>query len=49
MGYQWDQGRNQKLPWHKFKWTHYNPKSMGHSKLTAKGTGKGTTNKAQHE
>lgn len=31
MGQQWNQGRNQKLPWDKWKWTH-NSKSVGHSK-----------------
>ena len=31
MGYQWALGRNQKLPGNTWKWTHDNPKSMGHS------------------
>ena len=29
MGQQQDQGRNQKIPWHKWKWE-YNPKSVAH-------------------
>ena len=28
MGQQWDQGRNQKIPWNKWKWGHNNPKSV---------------------
>ena len=31
MGQQWDQGRNQKIPWNKCKWDHNNSKSLGHS------------------
>ena len=30
MGQQWDQGRNQKIPWNKWKWGHNNPQSVGH-------------------
>ena len=30
MGQQRDQGRNQKIPWNKWKWEHNNPKSVGH-------------------
>ena len=30
MGQQWDQGRNQKIPWNKWKWGHNNPKSVEH-------------------
>ena len=30
MGQKWDQGRNQKSPWNKWKWGHSNPKSVGH-------------------
>ena len=30
MGQQWDQGRNQKIPWNKWKWGHNNSKSMTH-------------------
>ena len=30
MGQQQDQGRNQKIPWIKWKWGPNNPKSMGH-------------------
>ena len=37
MGQQWDQGINQKSIWNKWKWTHNNPKSMGHSKDSAEG------------
>ena len=29
MGQQWDQGRNQKIPWNKGKWGHNNSQSMG--------------------
>ena len=25
-----DQGRNQKIPWNKWKWGHNNPESVGH-------------------
>ena len=32
MGEKWDQRRNQKVPGNKRKWTHNNPKPMGHSK-----------------
>ena len=31
MGQKWDQGRNQKVSGNKWKWTHNNPKPMGHS------------------
>ena len=31
MGKQCDQGRNQKVSGNKWKWTHNNPKPMGHS------------------
>ena len=30
MGQQQDQGRNQKIPWNKWKWGHSNPKSVWH-------------------
>ena len=30
MGQQWDQVRNQKIPWDKWKWGHKNQKSVGH-------------------
>ena len=30
MGQQWDQGRNQKIPWNEWKWGCNNLKSMGH-------------------
>ena len=30
MSQQWDQGRNQKILWNKWKWAHNNPKSVGH-------------------
>ena len=30
MSQQWHQGRNQKMPWNKWKWGHSNPKSVGH-------------------
>ena len=30
IGWQWDQGRNQKIPWNKWKWGHNNPKPVGH-------------------
>ena len=30
MGQEWDQGRNQKVSGNKWKWTHNNPKLMGH-------------------
>ena len=30
MSQKWDQGRNQKIPWNKWKWGHDNPKSVGH-------------------
>ena len=30
MSQKWDQGRNQKMPWNKWKWGHDNPKSVGH-------------------
>ena len=30
MGQQLDQGRNQKIPWNKWKWEHNSLKSMGH-------------------
>ena len=30
MSQQWDQGRNQKIPWNKWKWGHNNPKLVGH-------------------
>ena len=32
MGEEWDWGRNQKVSGNKQKWTHNNPKPMGHSK-----------------
>ena len=32
MGQEWDQGGNQKVSGNKWKWTHNNPKPMGHSK-----------------
>ena len=31
MGEEWDQKRNQKVSGNKWKWTHNNPKLMGHS------------------
>ena len=31
-GEKWDQRRNQKVSGNKWKWTHNNPKPMGHSK-----------------
>ena len=31
MDQEWDQGRNQKVSGKKWKWTHKNPKCMGHS------------------
>ena len=30
MGQQGDQGRNQQIPWNKWKWEHNNPKPVGH-------------------
>ena len=30
MGQQQHQGRNQKIPWNKWKWGHNNPKCLGH-------------------
>ena len=30
MSQKWDQGRNQKIPWNKWKWEHNNPKYVGH-------------------
>ena len=30
MGWQWDQGKNEKVPGNKWKWTHDNPKLMRH-------------------
>ena len=30
MGQQWDQGRNQNIPWNKWKWQQHGPKSVGH-------------------
>ena len=30
MSQEWDQGRNQKVSGNKWKWTHNNPKIMGH-------------------
>ena len=30
MNQQWNQGRNQKISWSKWKWRHNNPKSVGH-------------------
>ena len=30
MHQQWDQGRNLKIPWNKWKWGDNNPKSVGH-------------------
>ena len=30
MGQEWDQGGNQKVSGNKWKWTHNNPKLMGH-------------------
>lgn len=36
MGQQWDQGRNQKIPWEKWKWKHKDPKFMGHSESSPK-------------
>ena len=30
MGQQLGQGRNQEIPWNKWKWGHNNPKSVGH-------------------
>ena len=32
MGQEGDQGGNQNVPGNKWKWTHNNPKLMGHSK-----------------
>ena len=37
MGQAWDQGRNQKVSGNKLKWTHNNPKLMGHSKAVLRG------------
>ena len=37
MGQQWDQGRNQKIPWKIWKWDHNNPKSVGHRESSPKG------------
>ena len=31
MGQEWDQGINEKVSGNKWKWTHNNPKPMGHS------------------
>ena len=36
MGQQWDQGRNQKMLWNKWKWGHNNPKSVGHRESNPK-------------
>ena len=33
---QQDQGRNQKVPWNKWKWGHNNPKSVGHRESNPK-------------
>ena len=30
MGQQWDQGRNLKIPWNKWKWGYKNKKSVEH-------------------
>ena len=35
MGGQWDQGRSQKVYGNNWKWTHNNPKHMGHSEGSA--------------
>ena len=37
MDQQWDQGRNEKIPWKKWKWGHNNPKSVGHGKVILRG------------
>ena len=37
MGQQWDQGRNQKIPWNKWKWEHNDPKSMRPAKAVLRG------------
>ena len=36
MGQQWDQGRNQKITWNKWKWGHNNPKTDGHRESSPK-------------
>ena len=36
MGQKWDQGRNQKIPWNKWKCRHNNPKSVGHRESNPK-------------
>ena len=36
MGEEWDMGRNQTVSGNKLKWTHNNPKLMGHSKRSPK-------------
>ena len=37
MNQQWDQGRNQKLPWDKWKWTYNNPKLWDTDKAVLRG------------
>ena len=37
MGQQLDQGRNQKIPWNKWKWGHNNPESWDTGKAILKG------------
>ena len=34
---QWEQRRNQKISWSKWKWEHKNPKSMGHKESNPRG------------
>ena len=36
IGQQWDQGRNQKIPWNRWKWEHNNPKSVEHMNSSPK-------------
>ena len=35
LGYKFIQGKNEKIPWDKWKWKHNNPKSMEHSKSSS--------------
>ena len=37
MAQEWDQERNLKVSGNKLKWTHDNPKLMGHSKAVLRG------------
>ena len=47
MGQQWNQGRNQKIPWNKWKWGHNNPKSVGHRESSPKRESRSITGLSQ--